>query len=432
MEIIFKPTKKQHIAWMYLQDKVTNHILFGGGVGGGKSYIGCMWIFISALQYPSTRWLIGRSRLTTLKRTTLNTLKDIFKQNNFKNYEINNQTNIITFSNGSEIMLSDLYPYPADAEYDRLGSLEITGAFIDELSEISYKGFEVITSRIRYKLKEYNLIPKLFCASNPYQGWSKNYFYVPFIEGREEKFVKFISALASDNEHLSKIYVETLEKTLDAALKQRLLYGNWNFDGDIYNLFEYEKLQQTFYNDFFENNDNNSYITVDVGDLGNDKTVIGLWKGWNCVSVIKLTKNETTQVVEHINKLRIEYKIPISNIIIDSVGVGAGVASMLKGCIRFAGSEKALNGEKFKNIKAQLFYKFAEKINRLEINFNFKYDDNIVQECLLYKKVFTNEQSSITPKDEIKKKLGRSPDIIDSLYLRAYWEFKTKNFIYIY
>lgn len=398
-----------------------------GTAGGGKSYLGCYWIFINCLQYPNIRCLIGRSRLNNLKRTTLKTLIDIFKANKFSKYNLNNLTSTITFENGSEIILMDLYPYPADEDYDRLGSLEITLGFIDELSEISWKGFQVLSSRIRYKLNEYDLIPKLFCASNPCQGWAKSYFYIPFIEHNEKENVKFIPALPTDNPHLPISYVKTMEKTLDLPLRQRLLYGDWNFDGDEYNLFQYDKLQQSFYNEYFDNLDDGDYLTIDVGDLGKDKTVIGLWHGWNCMRLYKLEKKETTEVVSKINEIRNQYRVPIQHIIVDSVGVGAGVASLLKGCVRYSGAERSLGGEKFRNIKSQLMYKFAEKINKLEVNFNFFYDDNLIQEALLYKKEFKDDVAFITGKDDIKQKLGRSPDTIDSLYLRAYWEAKPKS-----
>lgn len=423
MEIIFNPTPRQHLAWKFLQDNITNHILYGGSVGSGKSYIGCMWIFLSCIQYPGVRYLIGRSRLNNLKKTTLKTFIDICIKFNFNAYNINHSTSIIYFNNGSEIILSDMYSYPNDENYDRLGSLEITGAFIDELSEISYKGFEVLTSRIRYKLNEYNLTPKLFCASNPYQGWSKSYFYIPYVENREIAHVKFIPALPTDNPYLPKNYLETLDKTLDHALKQRLLYGDWNFDSDEYNLFQYEKLQQSFYNEYFVNTDDNIYLTVDVGDLGPDKTVIGIWKGWSCVKIVKLAKQETTKVVDEINRIRVEYKVPINHIIIDATGVGAGVASLLKGCIRYMAASKSINTG-YRNLKTEMMYKFAEKINNLECNFNFSYDDDLIQEALLYKKSFNNEIAGIVGKDEIKSRLGRSPDTIDSLYLRGYFSLK--------
>lgn len=35
MQPIVKPTKTQHKAWQYLNDKKTEEILFGGAAGGG-------------------------------------------------------------------------------------------------------------------------------------------------------------------------------------------------------------------------------------------------------------------------------------------------------------------------------------------------------------------------------------------------------------
>ena len=60
-------TKKQTEALDYLEDSSTNELLFGGGAGGAKSFLGCVWIILSCLKYPCTRWVIGRSKLKALK-----------------------------------------------------------------------------------------------------------------------------------------------------------------------------------------------------------------------------------------------------------------------------------------------------------------------------------------------------------------------------
>lgn len=384
-----------------------------------------MWILMNCFQYPGCRYLIGRSRLNVLKRTTMKTLIDIIKTNKLESrITINNQTSTINFTNGSEIIFLDLFPYPADPNYDRLGSLEITGAFVDELSEISYKGFEVLFSRIRYKLREYDLTPKLFCASNPTQGWSKNIFYIPYNEGNEKEHIKFIPALPEDNKYLPENYLSGLEKTLTHGLKQRLLYGSWEFDSDEFTLFEYDSLVNCFYNEYFLNTDDGDYITADIAELGNDSTIICVWKGWNLNMVLKLQKSEIVDTVEKIKSLIREYKVPIRNVIIDSVGVGAGVASMLRGCVRYMGNQKPLNKENYRNIKTQLMYRFSDKVNEGLVNFNFEYDEQLVQECLLYKKNIKGEVVGLISKDEIKQKLGRSPDKIDAIYLRAFYDFK--------
>ena len=149
---------KQEHAVYYLKDSITKEILYGGAAGGGKSALGVLWLIEQCQSYPGTRWLMGRSKLKTLKETTLNTFFEL--TSNLKlstSYNFNSQTGVITWTNGSEILLKDLYSYPADPNFDSLGSLEITGAFIDECNQISFKAWQIVTSRIRYKLNEYNL-----------------------------------------------------------------------------------------------------------------------------------------------------------------------------------------------------------------------------------------------------------------------------------
>lgn len=425
-EINFRPLRKQHIAWQYLMNKETEHILFGGSAGGGKTVLICYWLIIMCINFPGTRWLLGRSRLLTLKRTSLKSLMDIINLSKLnKHITYNQQNNIITFSNGSEIILFDLFPYPSDPDFDRLGSLELTGAAIDELSDITFKAFEVITSRIRYKLKEYDLIPKILCASNPTRSWVYNYFVKPEMDGVQSPHIKFIPALPGDNPYLPEEYIHSLER-LDIALKNRLLYGNWDFMDEDYQLFSFDRVNQIFYNEYFVNNDNGDYITVDVADLGADRTVIAIWKGWNCVRLEKFKQLETTAVVAKIKEFMSLYRVSINNVIVDSTGVGAGVGSLLKGCIRYMGAERPLNGEKYRNMKSQLMWRFADKVDKLEVNLNFPYDDGLVQEMLMYKKDFKNELLAVSTKDDVKRSLGRSPDIIDALYLRAYFDFKPK------
>jgi hypothetical protein len=61
-------------------------------------------------------------------------------------------------NNGSEILKKDLY-VPPDPNFDSLGSLEITGA-IDECNQITYKAWQIVKSRIRYKIKSLGITQK--------------------------------------------------------------------------------------------------------------------------------------------------------------------------------------------------------------------------------------------------------------------------------
>ncbi len=101
-----------------------------------------MWLIECCQNYPGSRWLMGRSKLKTLKETTLKSFFEISSKLGISDqWNFNAQANVIYFKNGSEIILKDLFLYPSDPEFDSLGSLEITGAFIDECNQLSFKAW---------------------------------------------------------------------------------------------------------------------------------------------------------------------------------------------------------------------------------------------------------------------------------------------------
>ena len=96
-----------------------------------------------------------------------------------EHFRYNSQSGLIKFFNGSEILLKDLFSYPSDPNFDELGSLEITDSFIDEANQISSKAKQIVRSRIRYKLDENDLIPKMLMTCNPAKNWTYSEFFKP-------------------------------------------------------------------------------------------------------------------------------------------------------------------------------------------------------------------------------------------------------------
>ena len=185
MEINPEFTSTQKECLRYLFDSKTKEVLFGGAAGGGKSWVGVSYLILMSLQYKGTRYLMGRSKLDALKKTTLNTFFEVCSSWNLKSgehYTFNGSSNIISFYNGSEIILKDLFLYPSDRNFDSLGSLEITGAFIDEANQITETAKNVVASRLRYKLDENDLIPKLLMSCNPAKNWVYSVYYRPSLD----------------------------------------------------------------------------------------------------------------------------------------------------------------------------------------------------------------------------------------------------------
>lgn len=418
---------KQEHAVYYLKDNETEEVLYGGAAGGGKSALGCLWLVEMCQTYAGSRWLMGRSKLKTLKETTLNTFFELtskLKINDQFNY--NAQDHIIYWNNGSQIILKDLFLYPSDPEFDSLGSLEITGAFIDECNQLVYKAWQIVKSRIRYKLHEFGLIPKLLGSCNPAKNWTYKEFYTKAKNKTLEVYRKFIQALPTDNPHLHPSYLQSLLR-LDKNSKQRLYYGNWEYDDDPATLIEQDAIV-----DYFQSKhltpEGNKYLTIDVARKGKDKTVYRVWHGWVVIARYCIDKSGLDVVIKKAKEIQSKHGVSLSYTIADEDGVGGGVVDFLK-CKGFVNNSKALNGENYDNLKSQCSFIMAEKIQSRQCSENCE-DKTVIDitgeemEQIKEKDIDKDGRKGIISKDKIKEIIGRSPDEWDSIMMRAYFELK--------
>ena len=245
---------------MLEESPTVTEVLYGGAAGGGKTWFGCMWQIRRRLDYPGTRGAIGRDQLKRLKRTTLKTFFDVwaeFWQHNAEGVKMQyaEHSGGIRFSNGSEIVLLDLHQYPTDPDFTALGSLEITDAFVDEVTEVTEKAVQILSSRIRYRLDALPIRePKMLLAGNPAHNWVK-FRYVRDEEGEPVTLPPhraFIPALLSDNPdpEFRRIYGKQLEQ-LGHYDRARLLEGDWDAvareGGEAFYSFDPERHVQDVY-----------------------------------------------------------------------------------------------------------------------------------------------------------------------------------------
>ena len=429
MEISPEFTSKQKDCLRYLFDDSTNEVLFGGAAGGGKSWVGSAWLVTMCLRYPKTRYLMGRSKLDALKKTTLNTFFEVCGAWGLKSgehYTFNGSSNIVTFKNGSEIILKDLFLYPSDRNFDSLGSLEITGAFIDEVNQVTYKAVNVVQSRIRYKLDDYGIIPKLLMTCNPAKNWVYTEYYKPAQLGTLKDYRRFIPSLVTDNKFISKHYEKQLSK-LDEVSKQRLLFGNWEYDASSDSLINYDSILNLFDNKGAEGE---KYISCDVARMGEDKSVVMLFEGLQVVMIKTFDKNTITELAEYIRELQKNHQVKLSNIIVDSDGVGGGLQDVLR-CKGFINNASPIKKENFQNLKTQCYYKLADLINKGQIGITIRDVDtrkHITEELeqVRTKDIDKDGKLKIVPKDVVKSVIGRSPDYSDALAMRMFYEVKPK------
>ena len=465
---------KQNNAVYYLRDTVTTEIVYGGAAGGGKSALGCLWLIEMCQKYEGTRWLMAREVLKTLKETTLNTFfEESTKLNVNEQWEYKEQKGIIQWHNGSQILLKELKHNPRDLDFDSLGSLEITGGFIDEITQIVLKGWTVAKSRIRYRLKDYchecgsqkkkeilehlevqgiiipnkwicdkghtteGLTPKLLGTCNPSKGWVYRLFYKPKTKQELVEYRSFIQSLPSDNPYLPKAYIESLNQ-MDESSRRRLLHGDWEYDDDKAALISYDAIMDYWNGSHIKHEVDEqgkeiytTYLTIDVARKGKDKTVFRVWKDWICVKRYEMKISLTTEVVEKAKKIQAAFKISNSNTIADEDGVGGGVVDQLR-CKGFVNNSRALNKENYENLKSQCSIKMAERIERREV-VEICNDSTVIEsvneelEQIKYKNLDKDGRMGVLPKDEIKAAIGRSPDDWDTIMMREWFDISRKR-----
>ena len=446
MRVYFKATDKQAEALWYWRDNVTTEIWFGGAAWGSKSWLGCFAIWRSCIQLPWSRWVIGRKELVNLRRTTLATYNKMMAYYNIPEpdrWQLNSQTNTIKFDNGSEIILLDCAAQPSDTEWTRFWSLELTGAFIDEANEVDAKGIEMLKTRIGRQnvfhnvkvmyedgsvrvLETYKKHPKFLECFNPNKWHVYNDYYLPRKQGTLPPYRKFVRATAWDNPYLPREYIEQLERS-DEITKQRLLYWNFEYDDTPWKLFRWDEISDLFTANIAP--DDTTYITCDVARLWDDMTVIVVWKGLEVVEIKSYNWRTTDQTVEAIKELERYYNCRRSNICVDSDWVWGWVCDHLRWCVNFMNNWTPIvqkdENRNYANLKTQCYFRLKYLMEKREVRINTSWEikDKIQNEMdnILVKDVEGENKVRLESKEDMKKRLGHSPDYADAIMMRMYW-----------
>lgn len=461
----------QALAMAEFDDPQVVSIVFGGGAGGGKSFLIGLLAAIACKKYPKTRWGLARKELKSLKQTTLATL--ISKVHpalgiSENDYKLNMLDSTLTYSNGSELLLLDLTAKPSDPEMESLGSLELTGAFVDEIGEVNKKAFDVLSSRVnRWMNKEYGITGKVVGSCNPSPGFVRQDYYDKYEKmggGRIQRWQNeyvwvngkrvpalyvYIRSTALDNPFVDENYIEGLRR-LPPQEKKRLLEGDWNYLDEDDSLFPmalidkmtvYELPEKEYNEDGDEIDENgklkkfNKFIGVDPSDKGKDDTVITLIDdGVICEQVeIKSPPGADDAIGFFIAGKLIQFaekhgftKLVAKNIMLEENGIGASLRDAMR-----------VLGWRVNTYMATLqsrndgYYEFMVNADEGKI----KILNTLVEQGPLLKQLTAHRYDTdtgkprITPKKEIRKLLNRSPDHSDSAMIAnlGYNKLRPKN-----
>lgn len=446
----------QNLAMQQFDDPQVVSIVFGGGAGGGKSFLIGLLCAIAAKKYPGTRWGLARKELKSLKQTTLATL--IAKVHRTlgiseNDYKLNLLDSTLEYSNGSQILLLDLTAKPSDPEMESLGSLELTGAFVDEVGEVTKKAFDTLSSRVnRWLNKEYGITGKVVGSCNPSPGFVRQEFYDPYEQlggGRVQSWNHgnvwvngerldakrvYIRSTVLDNPFIDDNYIEGLRR-LPNQERKRLLDGDWNYLDEDDSLFPMTLVDKmTVYSvPEFEEDENgnpidengklkkfNKFIGVDPSDAGKDDTVATLVEEGIITEQleIKSPQGKDDAIGFYIAGKLIAFaerhgftKATARNITIEGNGIGAS----LRDALRVMGWNVTVYTATLQT-RNDGYYDFMVNADEGKIKvLNTVFDaGNLLRQLTAHRYDLDTGKPRVTRKKELRQLLGRSPDHADS------------------
>ena len=440
-DVEIKLTDNQRKALKVLMDNIHTKIGYGGWAWWGKTFLWVIRVWLMCVTYAGVRYAFCRDTIRNLKRTTVISLEKFYSIYNIPEkyrWKLNEQKSMIEFENWSVILLLEWCYYPSDPLYNRFGSLELTGAFIEESAEIPLDWINFLSTRVwRMKNEQYWILGKVLETFNP-NPW---HVYERYFLGKGWKKSIFIESLVYSNNFIDKWYIENLE-TADDKIKNRLLYWEWNFDDDARMLFKAKDIH-----DLRTNNqvDWEYYIVCDVARFGKDTTRISLWR-WNTRERIwTYEKSKTTEIITSILLIAEQFRVDRWHIIVDADGVWWWVVDGIDYSIWFVNNAKPIETwvkQNYANLKSQCAFELKRRVENKQIAIAWNHNDKDKDFELLEQEMlntYIDEKSidgktRIEQKEKMKERIWRSPDLLDTLIMRMlpYVKWYNDNSIDIY
>lgn len=271
------------------------------------------------------------------------------------------------------------------------------------------------------------------------------------------KSVTFISGSIYQNKELLSVDPSYLGNLLaqDAETQSSLLHGNWKTVISEQDVYEYHSFRGMFDN-VYEVNNEETFITADIALKGSDKFIVGGWKGDELISIRIMDKSDGKEVIDAITEMAKELKTQNKNIAFDADGVGGFVDGFLPGAIAFNNGSTALPNpdidptapleqrkkpENYFNLKTQCYYRSGDKVGKGQYKIseevaNTMYDDKmtIKQRFMFERKAIKRDKADmdgklkIIGKADMKIKLnGQSPDIMDMFMMKEIFNILPRN-----
>lgn len=201
--------------------------IFLGGVGSGKTVLGCMWSIHRALSEPGSVGVIIAPTYTLIRDVIWLALDAWLPKGLVVDFSAASRR--ITFDNGSMIMFRTA-DNPRTIE--RLRGMTISWFWVDEVTLVPKMVWDILIGRIRQPgFKHGGLL-----TGTPKMNW----VYTKFIESPDDETMHILKEVPTTaNVYLTDDYVESLEKEYSGLFYEQEVLGKFvAFEGLVYLLLD--------------------------------------------------------------------------------------------------------------------------------------------------------------------------------------------------
>jgi phage terminase large subunit len=346
-----------------------------------------------------------------------------------------------------------------DREWSKL-KITATMAGVDEVDDVDEDGYDTLYSRTGRR-NETGAPRVMISCCNPNDKWTKHKIYYPYLKsiGRQPDNMtdeewdlieplpstKMVIEFEMEDSFLYNTGYYDRFLTRPMSWIARYLRNNWSYFDDSDALFKTRPMDM-YTIDRLKAGD--KYIGVDPNAGGKDRCSIALWEG-DCLVHVDVYSTEDLDRLALpdeegnygaiIGRLTVEMmqaeRVGYQNVCGDVVGIGQGwltymlsngyrVEQFSSGAAPYQTPREVREHIKppYQILRDQMFHMWSLDIENGNTFFyaNMPHLSSLKKELQLHGSDTTNKVMRVTPKDEIRKLLGGSPDIADSAMM-GYW-----------
>jgi len=304
----------------------------------------------------------------------------------------------------------------------KFNSAEYGFVFIDQAEEMTRDDAGMLRGTGRLKIGNIAIPFKALWTANPAPCWLEEDFINNSVEGH-----KFIQALPADNEFINNDeYIKRLKEAWKhrPELIQAYIYGSWEHLAGFQFLISKEWIKQALKLELQRVKYPKILISVDPARYGDDETAIYGLEETETIHQETLFQKSTmdisARVVLKANELEADA------IAIDGIGIGAGIVDRCKeltdiSVIDVNSAERCENENDrhiYYNKRAEMWWKVSEMIadNKIPL----PDDPDLHTQLCSVKYEIKYGRIKVEDKDEIKKRINKSPDKADA-FVQGIW-----------